>query len=165
MKAIIAKAESLYNICDCEHALLLFTRAQYLAPDSGLVQTGILKCKKTISNKICDEDIFFFTGSKDFIDHLRREGKDGVEAFLNGEEQSFRAVSSLTAIKQKMMRLKVNQEKDEKKNIVRKDRMKADKMFLKNLKKTIQPIGGMAKDAVRCTVNGFIMINFVLLPF
>ena len=123
MKAIIAKAESLYNICDFEHALLLFMRGQYLAPDSSLVKTGILKCKKTISNKLCDEDIFFFTGSKYFIDHLRREGKEGVGEYLNGEEQSFRAVSSLTAIKQKMTRLKVNQEKDEKKNIVRKDRM------------------------------------------
>jgi hypothetical protein len=153
VKAIIAKAESLYNICDFEHALLLFTRALYLAPESSLVQTGILKCKKTISNKLCDGDIFFFTGSKYFIDHLRREGKEGVGAYLNGEEQSFRAVSSLTAIKQNMMRLKVNQEKDEKKKIVRKDRMKADKMFLKNLKKTIQPIGGMKKDVVRYTVT------------
>ena len=128
-----------------------------LAPDTILVQTGILKCKKTISNKLCDEDIFFFTGSKYFIDHLRKEGKDGVKAYLNGEEQSFRAVSSLTAIKQKMMRLKVNQEKDEKKNIIRKDRMKADKMFLKNLKKTIQPIGGMAKDVVRYTITDLLL--------
>ena len=78
-----------------------------------------------------------------------------MEAYLTGKEQSFRAVSSLTAIKQKMMRLKVNQEKDEKKNIVRKDRMKAEKMFLKNLKKTIKPIGGMAKDVVRHTVTDF----------
>ena len=157
MKAIIAKAESLYNICDFEHALLLFTRGQYLAPDSSLVQTGILECKKTISNKLCDDDIFFFTGSKYFIDHLRRGGKEGVEAYLTGKEQSFRAVSSLTAIKQKMTRLKVNQEKDEKKNIVRKDRMKADKMFLKNLKKTIRPIGGMAKDVVRYTVTDLLL--------
>jgi hypothetical protein len=89
VKAIIAKAESLYNICDFEDALLLFTRGQNLAPDSSLVQTGILKGKKTISNKLYDENIFFFTGSEYFIDHLRREGKDGVEAFLNGEEQSF----------------------------------------------------------------------------
>ena len=79
MKAIIAKAESLYNICDFEHAMILFTQGHYLAPDSSLVQTGIIKCKKTISNKLRDEDIFFFTGSKLFIDHLRREGKEGVE--------------------------------------------------------------------------------------
>ena len=56
-----------------------------------------------------------------------------------------------------MLRLKVNKGKDEKKNIVRKDRMKADKMFLKNLKKTIQPIGGMAKDLVRYTVTDLLL--------
>ena len=55
------------------------------------------------------------------------------------------------------MRLKVNQGTDEKKNIVRQDRMKVDKMFLKNLKKTIQPIGGMAKDVVRYTVTDLLL--------
>ena len=49
------KAESLYNICDFEHSLVLFTRGQYLSPDSSLVKNGISKCRK-IYNEIKDEN-------------------------------------------------------------------------------------------------------------
>ena len=149
MKAIIAKAESLYNICNFEHALVLFIRGQYLAPDSSVVQNGILKCKKTISNKISDEDVFFFSGSKLFFDHLRREGEGAVDAFINGVDQSFRTVSSLAAIKKKSIVEKVKRDKGDKKPAARNDRMKADKMFLKSLEKTIKPLSGMKKDPVR----------------
>ena len=149
MKAIIAKAESLYNICDFEHALVLFIRGQYLAPDSSVVENGILKCKKTIINKIDDDDVFFFTGSKLFFDHLRREGDGAVDAFIAGADQSFRAVSSLAAIKRKCIKGIVAKDKGDKKKVARNDRMKADKKFLKNLEKTVQPLAGMKKDPVR----------------
>ena len=145
----MAKAESLYNICDFEHSLLLFTRSQRLAPDCSLGMTGILKCKKTISNKIYQEDVFFFRGSKYFLDHLRREGGGGVDAFLTGQEQSFRAVSSLASIKQKMKKMKDDKVEGKKKNGGRKDRMREDKIFLKNLEKTIKPMAGKKKDLVR----------------
>ena len=36
VKAVIAKAESLYNTCDFEHALVLFIRGQFLAPDLSI---------------------------------------------------------------------------------------------------------------------------------
>ena len=83
---------------------MLFIRGKFLAPDSSIAENGILKCKKTIINKISDEDVFFFSGSKYFFDHLRKEGTGSVDSYLNGDVQSIRA------------------------------RMKADKMFLKNLK-------------------------------
>ena len=143
------KAESLYNICDFEHALVLFTRGQYLSQDSSLVQNGILKCKKTISNKICNENIFSFDGSTKFFNHLRKEGDGAVEAFINGENNSFKAVSSLAAIKQKSKKGKERTESGKKKQVVKIDRMKADNMFLKNLEKTIKPLSGMTKDPVR----------------
>ena len=146
MKAIIVKAEALYSICNFEHGLVLFIRGQYLASDSIVVQNGILKCKKTISNKIGDDDVFFFSGSKYFFDHLRREGEGAVDKYINGVDQSFRAVSSLAAIKKKCIKEKVKKDKDDKKPVNRKDRMKADKMFLKNLEKSMLPLSGMEKD-------------------
>merc|ERR1711892_1089877 len=85
VKAIIVKAESLYNVCDFEHALVLFTKGRKLAPDSDGLQAGILKCKKTILNKVCDQDVFFFLGSKHFIDYLRKQGDDSVDVFINDD--------------------------------------------------------------------------------
>ena len=143
------KAESLYNICDFEHALVLFTRGQNLSQDSSLVQNGILKCKKTISNKICSENIFSFDGSTKFFNHLRKEGGGAVEAYINGENNSFKSVSSLAAIKQNSKKGKERTESTKMKQVVKNDRMKADKMFLKNLEKTIKPLSGMTKDPVR----------------
>ena len=143
------KAESLYNICDFEHALVLFTRGLHLAQDSSLVQNGILKCKKTISNKVCDLDIFSFHGSKKFLDHLRQEGEGAVDLFISREKQSFKTMSSLAAIKQTSVKLKENKDKRSTKQVARNDRMKADKMFLKNLEKTMIPLSGMTKDRVR----------------
>ena len=143
------KAESLYNICDFEHALVLFTRGLHLAQDSSLVQNGILKCKKTISNKVCDLDIFSFHGSKKFFDHLRQEGEGAVDLFISREKQSFKTMSSLAAIKQTSVKLKENKDKRNTKQVARNDRMKADKMFLKNLEKTMIPLSGTTKDRVR----------------
>ena len=149
VKAIIAKAESLYNICDFEYSLLLFTRGHFLAPDSSLLQTGVMKCKKTISNKLCQEDIFFVSGAKYFIDYLRREGKGGVDDFLDGKELSFRTVCRLTAVKQKLKKVQTKNVEREKKNGGRPNRLKEDKLFLKSLEKSIKPLSGMARDKVR----------------
>ena len=144
MKALIAKAESLYNTCDFEHALMLFIRGRFLAPDSSIVENGILKCKKTIINKINEEDVFFFSGSKYFFDHLRKEGEGSVDAYLKGKEKSFRATTTLANIKKRSIK-----EKTEKKKGTSKDRMKADKIFLKNLEKSMKPLNCLKKDPVR----------------
>ena len=86
VKAIMAKAESLYNLCDFEHALVLFTKGAKLAPDSDGIQAGILKCKNTILNKISDKDVFFFSGSKHFIDYLRKQGDTSIDSFINDDD-------------------------------------------------------------------------------
>ena len=127
---------------------MLFIRGQFLAPDSSIAKNGILKCKKTIINKISDEDVFFFSGSKYFFDHLRKEGIGSVDSYLNGEDKSFRATTTLAAIKRRSVKEKMN-EKCEKKSANRTDRMKADKMFLKNLDKSMKPLSCLNVDPVR----------------
>ena len=114
------------------------------------MQNGILKCKKTISNKICDDNIFVFDGSTNIFNHLRQEGEGKVDELINGGNHSFKAVTSLAAIKQKSTKGKEKKEKGDKKPVVRKnDRMKADKMFLNKLEKQVFPLSGMKKNKVR----------------
>ena len=148
VKALIAKAEALYNTCDFEHALVLFTRTKFLSPDSCVAENGILKCKKTILNKIEDEDLFFFSGSKHFFDHLRKEGKGSTNAFLTGKEKSFRGHVSLTGIMHRSIKEK-KVKPVPKKTTKKTDRMKADKLFLKSLDKSLKPLACFTVDSVR----------------
>ena len=145
VKALIAKAESLYNTCDFEHALMLFIRGKFLASESSIVKNGMSKCSKTIVNKIKDQDIFFFSGSKYFFDHLRNEGDGSVDSYLNGKEKSFQAKATLAAIKRRSFKEKGKAVKTRPNN----DRMKEDKAFLKNLEDSIVPLSCLVKDPVR----------------
>ena len=87
-----------------EHALALFLRGIRLAPDSTIMVMGITKCRKAILSKVqeqflfkwpmaisfflycqqvSEKDVFFFPGSKNFIDFLRADG--GVSKFCSTE--------------------------------------------------------------------------------
>ncbi|XP_040574737.1 uncharacterized protein [Lepeophtheirus salmonis] len=64
LKAIFAKAESLYNTCKFEHALVLYHRGLKLAIDKNTFHLGIRKCCETILNCLakdnsvfCNEDV------------------------------------------------------------------------------------------------------------
>ena len=48
VRAILVKAESLYNTCFFEHSLILFHRGKALAPENEEFRLGIQKCHKTI---------------------------------------------------------------------------------------------------------------------
>ena len=157
---MIAKAESLYNVCDFEHALVLFTKGRKLAPDSDGLQAGILKCKKTILNIVCDQDVFFFLGSKHFIDYLRKQGDDSVEVFINDDnsEKTWKKMFDLVSLGTKGRRASVvdRQDKIEKrktgkdqKEPKKQDRMKKDKEYLRQLEKSLVPLSGLQKDGIR----------------
>ncbi len=49
-KAILVKAEALFNICQFEHALVFFYRGQALLPESEDFRLGIQKCRKESYN-------------------------------------------------------------------------------------------------------------------
>ena len=146
-------AESLYNVCEFEHALLIFTKGKKLAPDSERIEAGISKCKKTILNKVGDGDVFFFPGSKRFIDHLRKGGNSIVENFINKENAAktwkttcnLASMSKNTAIATSLKK----EEKHKAKKLVVPDRMKKDKDYLRNLEKSLVPLSGMEEDRIR----------------
>ena len=71
VKATTVKAESLYNTCNFEHSLNIFTKGRKLAPDYERLHAGILKCRKTILDKVEDLAIFFLPDSQRFVDSLR----------------------------------------------------------------------------------------------
>ena len=67
VKAILIKAESLFNCCQFEHALLLFHRGQKLAPEDDEFRLGIQKCHKTIKDSVRDERVFKREGKKSVV--------------------------------------------------------------------------------------------------
>ena len=171
VKAIIVKAESLYNICNFEHALALFTKGKKLAPDCDHLEAGVLKCKKTILNKIQDDDVFFFAGSKHFIDYLRKQGGNSVDVFLNDgfKEKKWKKSLTLVSLNTKKgnggKKNKVNEpcskkvpEKDQKRTKTQ-DRMKVDKDYLRNLEKKMAPLSGTRVDVTRFDQHLKFMLN------
>ena len=160
----MVKAESLYNICDFEHALVLFTRGKALIPDFEGIQSGILKCRKTILNKVDPDEVFFFSGSKHFIDYLRKQGSGAVDAFIQDDntdknwKKTF-ALVNLNAKKGNKDDLAQRMRSSERMNIKeqkrghRQDRMKKDKIYLKQLEKSLLPLTGKEHDATRYVIT------------
>ena len=70
-EAIWIKAESLYNNCDFEHAMAVFSRGLRISPGFDGFITGIAKCRKTIQNTLYKEDAFNFPGSTLLLEKLR----------------------------------------------------------------------------------------------
>ena len=144
-KALIAKAEALYNICNFEHSLVLFTRARVVAPDSGVASNGVSKSTKTILNKISRSDVFSFKHSRTFFDFLRREGPLSVDKFIRNENKFKVAVALKTSIakcsvagmKNVVESLKTETVEPSKKV---KNRMREDKRFLRNLETSLEPL-------------------------
>ena len=71
VEAIWIKAESLYNNCDFEHAMAVFSRGLRVSPGFEGFITGIAKCRKTIQNTLYKEDAFSFPGSSLLLEKLR----------------------------------------------------------------------------------------------
>ena len=57
-----------------------------MAPDSERLESGILKCRKTILNQLEDKELFFFHGSKRFFDQLQKGGSSAVDNYVKLEE-------------------------------------------------------------------------------
>ena len=59
------KGESLYNICDFEHAMVVFSTGLRIVKTHAGFKSGIVKCKKNIQNTLDHDhdDIFTFQGS------------------------------------------------------------------------------------------------------
>ena len=161
---MIAKAEALYNICDFEHSLVLFTRAKKVAPDSAIAQNGVSKSTKTILNKISNQSIFTFKNSRTFYDFLRREGPTSVEKFMNNENKFKIAVAlkaSIAKCQKPGIQNVVESINSEKVKVSKsKSRMKEDKKFLKNLEKSLICLN---TASVRDSSIRFDMINHVSL--
>ena len=68
VQAILVKAESLYNQCFFEHALVLFHRGRVETPPDSLnhedFRLGIQKCHKTIGDSVADSGVFQVPGAQ-----------------------------------------------------------------------------------------------------
>lgn len=72
IKAILIKAEGLYNMCQFELALVFFHQGQNLAPDFEDFRLGIQKCRKTIQDTVSNPDVFNMDGLQGMFNILRK---------------------------------------------------------------------------------------------
>ena len=72
IESIRIKAESLFNLCQFEHSLLLFHRGQGFCPESEDFRLGIQKCRKTIKDSVKDGSIFKRESAELLFKILRR---------------------------------------------------------------------------------------------
>ena len=70
-KAVLFKAEALFNLCQFEAALMYFHRGQVLNPDLDDFRFGIQKSRKTITDAMKDETVFTFDGVERLFHILR----------------------------------------------------------------------------------------------
>ena len=116
---------------------MLFIRGRAVAPDSAVAANGVSKSTKTILNKISNPDIFFFMHSKTFFDFLRKDGAEAVDKFMKNEIKfKLKMMAALRSKAHSKM-----EKKDEigatEKLAVKPNRMKQDKLFLKNLENSL----------------------------
>ncbi len=62
LRAMLIKAEALYNTCDFEHALVLFHRGRIVFPENETFRLGIQKCRKAIETTLSSDFNFICTG-------------------------------------------------------------------------------------------------------
>ena len=142
-------AESLYNVCEFEHALKIFTQGRKLAPDSEKLKAGILKCRKTILNQVEDTNIFVFPGSMHFVDYLQKGGKDAVNDFINSKNTGKLWKTDLNMSSMGKTTEVTGSLTKEPKKLVTPDRMKKDKDYLRRLETSLAPMPGMEEDLIR----------------
>ena len=118
-------------------SLMLFIRGRSVAPDSSVAANGVSKSTKTILNKISNPDIFFFIHSKTFFDFLRKDGADAVNKFMKNEIKFKLKMMAALRSKANSKTAKRDEKGTEEKLAVKPNRMRQDKLFLKNLENSL----------------------------
>ena len=118
-------------------SLMLFIRGRAVAPDSAVAANGVSKSTKTILNKISNPDIFFFMHSKTFFDFLRKDGAEAVDKFMKNEIKFKLKMMAALRSKAHSRREKKDEIGATEKLAVKPNRMKQDKVFLKNLENSL----------------------------
>ena len=116
---------------------MLFIRGRSVAPDSSVGANGVSKSTKTILNKISNPDIFFFMHSKTFFDFLRKDGADAVNKFMKNEIKFKLKMMAALRSKANSKTEKRDEKGTEEKLAVKPNRMRQDKLFLKNLENSL----------------------------
>ena len=154
MKVLITKAGALYELCEFENSLIFFCRAQNLAPDSKSVRDGIMKCRKTILNKLEYANVFNFKASKQFIDLLQEKGDRGAQKYFSSRDAKISFKSAANIVKNVLEPKNYLKRKGENREMIKQgqnadNRMKKDRDFLKSLQKSIVPTPQCKDNSVR----------------
>ena len=72
IEAMRVKADSLFNLCDFEHALVTYYRGKKLAPGNPKFEKGIDNCEETIRRLLEKKDCFKNIGTILFTDKIAK---------------------------------------------------------------------------------------------
>ena len=89
-KAILIKAESLFNLCQFELALVYFHRGQAINPELDDFRLGIQKCRKTIQATVQDGKLFHLQGIESMFTLLRQAADQQDRAKTMNHVSSFK---------------------------------------------------------------------------
>ena len=129
--------------------MALFLRGLKVAPDMPAMVTGVTKCRKAVLSKVLalriipppakvgSDDVFFFPGSKNFLDFLRREGQGAVATFCLPVVSKARGFQGF-ATRVKLQKAVVEPEGRKVVKVAR-DRMAGDKKYLRHLGDILGP--------------------------
>ena len=68
------KADSLFNLCDFEHALVTYYKGKKLAPGNPKFEKGVDNCEETIRRLLDNKNVFQSVGTILFTERLAKMG-------------------------------------------------------------------------------------------
>jgi tetratricopeptide (TPR) repeat protein len=72
IRAIRVKADSMFNLCDFEHALVTYYKGKKLAPGNPKFEKGIDNCEETINSLLENKEVFKQVGTILFADKIAK---------------------------------------------------------------------------------------------
>ena len=141
-KATFVKAVALFNLCNFEHALVLYHKAARMSPDSLVFRHGIIQCTAAITRVLdtpgCFEDASETISVNSVIKYLKKPAVPKGTAKLVALDK-FKKLMDPKPKTSKYENIDVIL-KMEKKKTKKKDPLDQDKDFLKGLVKELDPI-------------------------
>ena len=143
-KAILVKAEGLFNLCQFELALVFFHRGQALSPDLESFRLGIQKCRRTIQETVKDNSVFAFNGVLGMFSILRRNADiqdqassgsaafDDRQALKNAQKDYFGVMNVAKKFKTNLKKATEKKEEQDVKQEAR-DEEETDKKTIKSV--------------------------------
>ena len=130
LTAMRVKADSLFNLCDFEHALVMYHKGRNLAPRNSQFEKGIDNCEETIKRLLNNKEVFNYVGTILFTDRINKS-----MATQTTFSMKIVAANKFKTYKEDKIKKDLELIESGKKIKKKKDRLGRDKQFLTKLVK------------------------------